>query len=76
VEGYEIELVGGPADGEVRTIATDRRELRFLMPLSLSPKWEDGDAPDPTAKMETVDVVYLRSRRLNSLGRRIYEYQK
>lgn len=74
---YHIELVGGPADGEVRQIETDRRELKFILPVSLSPKFDEGDmGPPSTAAMETMEVVYLRTRKINSLGYRIYQYQK
>jgi hypothetical protein len=75
---YHVELVGGPADGEVRQIETDRRELKFILPLNLSPTavTEADMGPPATAAMEVVEAVYLRTRKINALGYRIYQYQK
>jgi hypothetical protein len=77
MDGYEIELVGGPADGEVRTLSTDRRELKFITPLNLSPEFIDETmGPPAEAHIEMIEVVYLRSRQINQRGQRIYHYRK
>lgn len=71
-----VELVGGPADGEVRTIATDRRELRFYSPLNLSPEFLPEDEMGPPQAMEMIEVVYLRTKKISQAGNRIYQHQK
>ena len=75
--GFSAELVGGPADGEVRALMEDLRALRLISPVFKKPVFESGDSgPTTEAVIETVEVTYLRTKRFSASGHRIYQYMK
>lgn len=74
--GFMIELVGGPGDGEIRTLAKDERAIHLISPVFKEPKFESGDSGPAEAVMDTVEVTYLRTKRISAAGNRIYQYMK
>lgn len=73
---FRIEFVGGPADGEIRTIASEMRMLKFLAPLNLSPVERFETGMGPPEHIEMIEVVYVRTNRISHAGNRIYQYRK
>jgi hypothetical protein len=75
--GFSAELVGGPADGEIRSLAEDLRALRLISPIFKKPVFESGDSgPTSESTLETIEVTYLRTKRFSAAGHRIYQYMK
>ena len=72
MNGHEVQLWGGPRDGEVHQIVEDLRVLRFAQPDPNFYRILATEIPEPTA-MEITYCNYERTRHFQS-GKRIYRY--
>ena len=68
---FEVELVGGPKDGDRWAIVHDLMVLKFIT------KMEAGDyaqAPILPGQIVTATMMYRRTERRTADGHRIYEF--
>lgn len=73
-ETYQIELVGGPRDGEQHTVPRNLDVIRF--PSLLHPGaafTSDGGDPFPVSTLVTDE--YERTKKVTFAGRRLYRYR-
>jgi hypothetical protein len=70
---YRAELVGGPKDGEIYTLAEDQMTVRFAT-ADTSGMFTTGNTTDRPTSIDIKYIEYLRTKRYTAGGNRIYLY--